>query len=122
MKLFLCDVDGVLTDGSIFITADSEFKQFSIQDGLGMILLRREGIKVGWISARPSVVTTRRAEELKIDFLSQVKTGKAAEVEKSWPSPAAAGQKFVSWATTWSISRCSSGPGWRWRWPTPFLK
>ncbi len=82
VKLFLCDVDGVLTDGSIFITADSEFKQFSIQDGLGMILLRREGIKVGWISARPSVVTTRRAEELKIDFLSQMKTGKAAEVEK----------------------------------------
>lgn len=82
VKLFLCDVDGVLTDGSIFITTDSEFKQFSIQDGLGMILLRREGIKVGWISARPSPVTTRRAEELKIDFLSQVKTGKAAEVEK----------------------------------------
>lgn len=82
VKLFLCDVDGVLTDGSVFITSEGEFKQFSIQDGLGMVLLRREGVKIGWISARPSPVTTRRAVELKIDFVSQVKTGKAAEVEK----------------------------------------
>ena len=82
VRIFLCDVDGVLTDGSIYITSDSEIKQFSIQDGLGMILLRREGIKTGWISARYSPITTRRATELKIDFLSQEKTGKVAAVEK----------------------------------------
>ena len=82
VRLLLTDVDGVMTDGSIFITADGEFKQFSIQDGLGLVLLRKCGIKVGWISARPSAVTSRRAEELRIDFLSQEKTSKVAAAER----------------------------------------
>ena len=54
VRLLLTDVDGVMTDGSVFITADGEFKQFNIQDGLGLVLLRKCGVKVGWISARPS--------------------------------------------------------------------
>jgi 3-deoxy-D-manno-octulosonate 8-phosphate phosphatase (KDO 8-P phosphatase) len=81
VRLLLTDVDGVLTDGSVFITADGEFKQFNIQDGLGLVLLRRCGIKVGWISARPSLITTRRAEELRIDFLSQDKATKVIGAE-----------------------------------------
>jgi 3-deoxy-D-manno-octulosonate 8-phosphate phosphatase (KDO 8-P phosphatase) len=81
VKIFLCDVDGILTDGSVFIGQTGEMKQFSIQDGLGLKLLQREGIKVGWISARPSRVTLRRAEELKIDFLSQDKASKVAAAE-----------------------------------------
>lgn len=71
IKLFLCDVDGVLTDGSIFIGGEREFKRFNIRDGLGLILAQRAGLKVGWVSARPSVVTEMRAKELKIDFLIQ---------------------------------------------------
>jgi 3-deoxy-D-manno-octulosonate 8-phosphate phosphatase (KDO 8-P phosphatase) len=71
VKLFLCDVDGVLTDGSIFIGGEREFKRFNIRDGLGLVLARRAGLKVGWVSARPSVATKLRADELKIDFLVQ---------------------------------------------------
>jgi 3-deoxy-D-manno-octulosonate 8-phosphate phosphatase (KDO 8-P phosphatase) len=81
IKLFLCDVDGVLTDGSVFIGGErppsrgsgpaSEFKRFNIRDGLGLILAQRAGLKVGWVSARPSAVTKMRAKELKIDFLVQ---------------------------------------------------
>ena len=71
VKLFLCDVDGVLTDGSIFIGGEREFKRFNIRDGLGLVLARRAGLKVGWVSARPSLATKLRAEELKIDFLVQ---------------------------------------------------
>jgi 3-deoxy-D-manno-octulosonate 8-phosphate phosphatase (KDO 8-P phosphatase) len=82
VKLLLTDVDGVMTDGSVFITGDGEFKQFSIQDGLGLVLLQRAGVKVGWISARPSAITTRRAEELKIDFLSQKKESKVIAAEE----------------------------------------
>jgi len=82
VRLLLTDVDGVMTDGSVFITADGEFKQFNIQDGLGLVLLRKCGIKVGWISARPSVITTKRADELRIDFLSQEKGSKVAAAEK----------------------------------------
>ena len=83
VKLFLCDVDGVLTDGSIFIGGAQEIKRFNIQDGLGLVFLRRAGIKTGWISNRPSPATTRRARELKIDFLVQQKDhlGKAGAVE-----------------------------------------
>ncbi len=71
IKIFLCDVDGVLTDGSIFIGGEREFKRFNIRDGLGIVLARRAGLKVGWVSARPSLATKLRADELKIDFLVQ---------------------------------------------------
>jgi len=71
IKLFLCDVDGVLTDGSVFIGGEREIKRFNIRDGLGLILAQRAGLKVGWVSARPSAVTEMRAKELKIDFLVQ---------------------------------------------------
>jgi 3-deoxy-D-manno-octulosonate 8-phosphate phosphatase (KDO 8-P phosphatase) len=84
IRLFLCDVDGVLTDGSIFIGGHREVKQFHIQDGLGLVLLRRAGLKIGWISSRPSPATTLRAHELKIHFLVQQKDrlGKTAAIEK----------------------------------------
>ena len=71
IKLFLCDVDGVLTDGSVFIGGPREIKRFNIRDGLGLVFLRRAGFQVGWVSARPSAVTKLRAAELKIDFLVQ---------------------------------------------------
>jgi 3-deoxy-D-manno-octulosonate 8-phosphate phosphatase (KDO 8-P phosphatase) len=71
VKLFLCDVDGVLTDGSIFIGGAREFKRFNIRDGLGLVLAQRAGLKTGWVSARPSAATQMRAQELKIDFLVQ---------------------------------------------------
>jgi 3-deoxy-D-manno-octulosonate 8-phosphate phosphatase (KDO 8-P phosphatase) len=71
IKLFLCDVDGVLTDGSVYLGGAREIKRFNIRDGLGLIFLRRAGFKVGWVSARPSPVTQARAAELEIDFLVQ---------------------------------------------------
>ncbi len=85
IKLFLCDVDGVLTDGSIFVGGEKEFKRFNIRDGLGLVLARRAGLKIGWVSARPSPATKLRAEELKIHFLVQQgdrlsKTGAIAEL------------------------------------------
>jgi 3-deoxy-D-manno-octulosonate 8-phosphate phosphatase (KDO 8-P phosphatase) len=82
VRLFLCDVDGVLTDGSVFIGGEEEVKQFNIQDGLGLVKLQREGFKVGWISSRPSAATARRARELKIDFLRQEKGIKVCVVER----------------------------------------
>ena len=84
ITLFLCDVDGVLTDGSIFIGGEREFKRFNIRDGLGLVLARRAGLKVGWVSARPSLATKLRADELKIDFLVQQgdATSKTAAIEE----------------------------------------
>jgi len=84
IKLFLCDVDGVLTDGSIFIGLEKEFKRFNIRDGLGLVLARRAGLKVGWVSARPSEATKLRAEELKVHFLIQQgdKLSKSGAIEE----------------------------------------
>jgi 3-deoxy-D-manno-octulosonate 8-phosphate phosphatase (KDO 8-P phosphatase) len=81
IKLLLCDVDGVLTNGTVLFGEGKEYKAFNIQDGLGLLLLKRHGIKVGWISNRPSSVTQQRAKELKIDFLFQEKGSKVAIVK-----------------------------------------
>lgn len=80
-RLLLCDVDGVLTDASVLVGGGTEYKQFNIQDGLGLVVLRREGIRVGWVSSRPSLATTQRAEELKIDYLLQQKGSKVEVIE-----------------------------------------
>ena len=84
IKLFLCDVDGVMTDGAVFIGGAREIKRFNIRDGLGLVFLRRAGFRVGWVSARPSPVTEARAAELEIDFLVQQgdRIGKTGAVEK----------------------------------------
>jgi 3-deoxy-D-manno-octulosonate 8-phosphate phosphatase (KDO 8-P phosphatase) len=84
IKLFLCDVDGVLTDGSIFIGGEREFKRFNIRDGLGLVLAQRAGLKIGWVSARPSPATKLRADELKIHFLVQQgdRTSKTGAIEE----------------------------------------
>lgn len=82
IQLLLCDVDGVLTDGAIFITGEGEFKRFHVHDGLAQRLASHAGLKVGWVSARPSAITTRRAEELKTDFVVQTRDGKVPAVER----------------------------------------
>ena len=82
IRVLLCDVDGVLTDATVFIGQHGEMKQFNIRDGLGLVAARRQGLKVGWISDRPSPATARRAKELKIDFLRQQKGGKVCAVDR----------------------------------------
>ncbi|MDB6053346.1 MAG: 3-deoxy-D-manno-octulosonate 8-phosphate phosphatase [Verrucomicrobiales bacterium] len=82
IRLFLCDVDGILTDGTVTVGELGETKQFSILDGLGLKLLQHEGIKVGWISNRTSPATAKRAAELKIDFLFQGEGGKISAADK----------------------------------------
>jgi 3-deoxy-D-manno-octulosonate 8-phosphate phosphatase (KDO 8-P phosphatase) len=83
VRLFLCDVDGILTDTAVWMGAEDEVKRFNIQDGLGLRLIQREGIKVGWVSNRPSFATTQRALDLKIDFLIQSHDGnKVTGIEK----------------------------------------
>jgi 3-deoxy-D-manno-octulosonate 8-phosphate phosphatase (KDO 8-P phosphatase) len=81
IRLFLCDVDGVLTDGSVLMGNGIETKRFNIRDGLGLKFLQQTGIKVGWISRRPSSATKQRADNLGIDFLTQTDSGKVAAIE-----------------------------------------
>ena len=81
VKLFLCDVDGILTDAGVYVGGGEEIKRFNVRDGFGLRLLQRQGIKVGWISHRASVATSKRAEELKVDFLHQEPGSKVAAIE-----------------------------------------
>jgi len=83
IRLFAMDVDGVLTDGTIFIGSDgTESKQFSILDGLGLIRLRNAGIHLAWISGRTSTATTARANELKIPHLIQGRIDKLVVLQE----------------------------------------
>jgi 3-deoxy-D-manno-octulosonate 8-phosphate phosphatase (KDO 8-P phosphatase) len=82
VKVFLCDVDGVLTDCTVLMSGRGETKPFDIRDGLGLRLLQRCGIKVGWISGRTSPATTQRARDLQVDFLCQGNESKVAVVER----------------------------------------
>ena len=67
IKLVLFDVDGVLTDGSIFLDARGrETKRFDVRDGSGMAFLHHAGIEMAILSGRSSKATERRASDLSI--------------------------------------------------------
>jgi 3-deoxy-D-manno-octulosonate 8-phosphate phosphatase (KDO 8-P phosphatase) len=72
IKLIVFDVDGVLTDGRLYIgSGGKEFKAFHTQDGMGISIARFAGIKTAIITGRTSEAVTKRAEELKIDYVYQ---------------------------------------------------
>jgi 3-deoxy-D-manno-octulosonate 8-phosphate phosphatase (KDO 8-P phosphatase) len=77
VKLFLTDVDGVLTDAGVVMGGGFETKRFDIRDGLGIKLLQRCGFRVGWVSARPSQATNERAADLGVDLVLQSSKPKA---------------------------------------------
>ncbi len=81
VKLFLCDVDGILTDAGVYMGGGEEYKRFNLRDGFGLRLLQQQGVKVGWISHRPSPATAQRAADLQIDFLHQAPGSKVAAIE-----------------------------------------
>lgn len=66
------DVDGVLTDGGIFIgPGGAEWKRFDVQDGSGIVYLRRAGLRVAIISGRTAEVVDVRARELEVSDVYQ---------------------------------------------------
>ena len=70
IKLLICDVDGVLTDGTlIYATNGEQSKNFSVLDGVGFHMINRLDInlKTAWITGRECATTSHRAEKLKID-------------------------------------------------------
>ncbi|MYL20122.1 HAD-IIIA family hydrolase [Halobacillus litoralis] len=72
VKLMVLDVDGVLTDGRLYIGSDQvEYKPFHTKDGMGISLARYAGIKTAIITGRQSPAVEKRAGELKIDFVYQ---------------------------------------------------
>lgn len=72
VKLIIFDVDGVLTDGRIIFGQEGEaLKAFHCQDGMGISLAHKAGLKTAIITGRESQIVCRRAAELKIGDIHQ---------------------------------------------------
>ncbi len=76
------DVDGVLTDGSVWVPAEGEpGYTFHIHDGKGLRMLLDAGIEVVWLTARGCGAVQRRSEELGVRHLLQGRSDKGAAME-----------------------------------------
>jgi 3-deoxy-D-manno-octulosonate 8-phosphate phosphatase (KDO 8-P phosphatase) len=72
VKLVIFDVDGVLTDGSLYLGDDGqEYKSFNSRDGHGMKMLQKSGVVIGIITGRTSEVVRIRMESLGIQHVYQ---------------------------------------------------
>ena len=72
IRLVTCDVDGVLTDGRIYVDDHGrEFKAYSAQDGQGLKLLLHAGLQVGWITGSKAPGVTHRARQIGIRHVVQ---------------------------------------------------
>lgn len=83
VRLAVFDVDGVMTDGTLYMGADGEaFKAFNILDGHGVKMLQAAGIAVAIISGRSSRAVEHRARELGITHVFQGVADKVAQLEQ----------------------------------------
>ena len=81
VRLACFDVDGTLTDGRLLFDTDGrELKAFHVHDGLGMVLLRKAGIEVAFITARASTIAEQRAAELGVTEVHTAVKDKLARV------------------------------------------
>jgi len=72
VKLVIFDVDGVLTDGSLFLGDDGlEYKAFNSRDGHGMKMLQKSGVTIAIITGRTSKVVEYRMQSLGIEHVYQ---------------------------------------------------
>lgn len=74
IKVFLSDVDGVMTDAGMYYTeSGDEFKKFNTHDGMGFNLIQQTGVKIGIVTTENTKMVERRAAKLKMDYLYQGK-------------------------------------------------
>jgi 3-deoxy-D-manno-octulosonate 8-phosphate phosphatase (KDO 8-P phosphatase) len=87
ITVFLMDVDGTVTDGSVTLLSmpdgsAQEIKTFDAHDGQGLSLAHAAGIRTGVITGRGSAALQRRAKELKIEFVYEHQPQKIAAFEE----------------------------------------
>jgi 3-deoxy-D-manno-octulosonate 8-phosphate phosphatase (KDO 8-P phosphatase) len=83
IRLLIFDVDGVLTDGSLFIGDDGqEYKAFNSRDGHGMTMIQQTGVRLAIITGRTSRVVRIRMESLGIQHVLQGKRDKLPAYEE----------------------------------------
>ena len=78
VKLLVCDVDGVFSDGRIYLgNAGEELKAFHTRDGYGVKALVKAGIPVAVITGRRSAIVENRMKALNVDPIIQGEENKA---------------------------------------------
>ncbi len=83
IKLLATDVDGVMTDGSMYYSEKGdELKKFNTRDGMAMQLLREKGIKIAIVTKENTKLVERRAKKLNVDDLFQGVENKLLALEK----------------------------------------
>src|SRR5262245_36507853 len=83
LKLMVFDVDGVLTDGTLYFSeSGAELKAFNARDGHGLKMLKESGVEVAILSARRSRAVELRAAELGISLVEQGAQDKAPAFER----------------------------------------
>ena len=83
IRLLICDVDGVLTKGEVYLdNTNLELKAFNIKDGLGFKLLQQANIEIAIITGRQSSIVDRRMAELGISHIYQGQKDKIAAYEE----------------------------------------
>jgi len=83
VRVLALDVDGTLTDGTLFIgPAGETMKGFSVRDGFGLALLREAGVRLAIVTGRQSDIVETRAAELRFDVVLQRVGDKAAALRE----------------------------------------
>ena len=83
IQMLICDVDGVMTDGSLFFGDDGqEYKAFNSLDGHGLKMLQDSGVKVAIITGRTSNVVLHRMKNLSINTIYQGQSDKLIAYQK----------------------------------------
>lgn len=77
IKLFVSDVDGVLTDGGMYYTEDgNEMKKFNTKDGVAFRMLHENNVKTAIITGETTGIVSNRAKKMHVDYLFQGITDK----------------------------------------------
>jgi YrbI family 3-deoxy-D-manno-octulosonate 8-phosphate phosphatase len=85
IKLFLSDVDGVMTDAGMYYSEKGdELKRYCTYDGMGLKMLQAAGILTGIVTTEKVEMNRRRAAKLNLEFVSLGVVDKVAEAERIW--------------------------------------
>jgi YrbI family 3-deoxy-D-manno-octulosonate 8-phosphate phosphatase len=83
VKLLVMDVDGTLTDSSMYYSRNGEeLKRFSTRDGMGITLLHKSGILTAIVTSEDSQIVTARANKLKIEYVQLACRDKSSAVKE----------------------------------------
>ncbi len=82
IKMLLSDVDGVMTDATIWLDSNMKWKRkYNVLDGMGLIRLQKQGIKVGIITASDADDVRFRFEFLKVDYFYEKSSDKGLALQ-----------------------------------------